>query len=342
MDSRIVESYAALAAGQPLVPFSYAAPALGGHEIRIEVSHCGVCYSDIHAIDDRFDITAYPFVPGHEIVGSVSEIGQDVTEFQVGDRVGVGWQGRSCGTCEWCRRGEEQLCKQVAKNGVWMPYGGFATSTVADSRFAYPLPNGLPAEDACVLLCAGITVYHALIRQRTPDLQHIGILGVGGLGHLAIQFAHAMGYRITAMSSSDSKKEEALAFGADDFLCTAEKDAFTHRGETFDLLFCTAHGSVRWNRLLECLKKHGKLILMGFPDMSFNPNDLVVHELTIQGSFIGNRAHMRDMLAFAQQHHIRPVIETMPMAKVNEAIERTRENKARYRIVLVSEHHQSG
>jgi len=337
MAGKIVEGYAALAAGQRLVPFAYEAPSLSGHEIRIQVTHCGVCYSDIHAIEDLYGATAYPFVPGHEIVGSITETGQDVREFQVGDRVGVGWQGRSCGTCEWCRRGEDQLCQNVVGNGVWMPYGGFASSTVADSRFAYPLPDGMPAEDACVLLCAGITVYHALNQHRTSDVQRIGIIGIGGLGHLAIQFAHTMGYHITVFSSSDSKKREALAFGADDFICTTEKDAFAHRGETFDLLFCTAHGSIRWNRLLDCIKKRGKLILMGFPDVALNPTDLVVHELTIQGSFIGNRVQMREMLAFAQQHQIRPVIETMPMSKVNEAIERIRDNKARYRIVLVND-----
>ena len=337
MSGSTVKGYAALSVGQPLVPFAYTAPLLGDHDIRVSVTHCGLCFSDIHAIDDLYAVTTYPFVPGHEIVGSVMEIGSSVTGFQMGDRVGIGWQGRSCGTCEWCRHGEEQLCNDVATNGVWIPYGGFATSVVADSRFAYLLPDEMPAEDVAVLLCAGITVYNGLIRNRTTDDQKIGIIGIGGLGHLAIQFAHAMGYHVTVLSSSGSKRDEAMAFGSDRFICTAEKGTLSDQNETFDLMFCTAHGDVHWEPLMEAMKKHGKLIMMGFANMKFNPTDLVVHELTIQGSFVGNRATMREMLDFANQHHIKPVVELMPMSRINEAIDLIKENKARYRIVLVND-----
>lgn len=332
-----VKGYAAMTAGQPLVPFTYAAPLLQAHEIRVAVTHCGLCYSDIHAIDDLYNITPYPFVPGHEIVGTVSETGDAVSGFQTGDRVCIGWQGRSCGTCEWCLRGEEQLCKGVAKNGVCVPFGGISESVVVDSRFAYPLPSDMPAEDAAVLLCAGLTVYHALSRYRTSGIQRIGIIGIGGLGHLAIQFAHAMGYHITVLSSSEAKRTEARQFGADQFICTSEKGVFKDLTESLDLLFCTAHGDIPWERLLESMKKRGILILMGFANISFNPTDLVVHELTLQGSFIGNQTQMREMLAFAQRHHIQPVVEQMPMSRINEAIDRVRQNKARYRIVLTND-----
>ncbi len=334
MSGLIVKGYAAQAAGHPLALISYEAPVLGDHEIRVDVTCCGLCYSDIHAIDDLYGVTTYPFVPGHEVVGTVSEIGQAVSGFQRGDRVGIGWQGRSCGECGWCRQGEEQLCDDVVTNGVWTPYGGFATSVVVDSRFAYLLPETLPSEDAAVLLCAGITVYHALFQHRTADVQRIGIIGIGGLGHLAIQFAHAMGYHITVFSSSESKRSEAMAFGADQFVCTSERGAFKGLSETFDLMFCTAHGNVRWEPVLGAMKKRGKVVMMGFADMAFNPTDLVVHELTIQGSFVGNRATMREMLAFAEKHDIRPVIEQMPMSRINEAIDRVRQSKVRYRIVL--------
>ena len=337
MSGLIVKGYAAQAAGQPLTLIDYEAPLLGDHEIRVNVTHCGLCYSDIHAIDDLYHITTYPFVPGHEIVGTVSEIGRDVSGFKPGERVGIGWQGRSCGTCEWCLRHEEQLCDDVTKNGVWMPYGGLATSVVVDSRFAYLLPEDMPPEDAAVLLCAGITVYNALIQYRTPDDQRIGIIGIGGLGHLAIMFAHAMGYHITVISSSESKKDEAFAFGADQFICTTEKGAFHGRNETFDLMFSTAHGNVRWEPILESMKKRGTLVMMGFADMAFNPTELVVHELTLQGSFVGNRTMMREMLAFARKHRIKPMVEQMPMSRINEAIEQIRNNKARYRIVLFND-----
>lgn len=332
----MVKGYAALAAGQPLEPITYEAPNLGYHDIRVDVTHCGLCYSDIHAIDDLYKITTYPFVPGHEIVGSVSEVGRAVSGLRLGERVGIGWQGRSCGTCEWCRRGEEQLCKAVAKNGVWIPYGGFATSVTVDSRFAYSLPDMMPAEDASVLLCSGITVYCALSRNRTSDVQRIGIIGIGGLGHLAIQFAHAMGYHVTVLSTSESKKTEAMSLGADQFIWTKEEKAFSKLTETFDLLFCTAHGDIQWGKLFASMKIRGKIIMMGFANVAFNPTDLIVHELTIQGSFVGNRTMMREMLDFAQKHHIKPLVEILPMSQINEAIERIRKNKVRYRIVLVN------
>ena len=334
MARTFVHGYAALAAGQPLVPYTYETPQLRDHEIRVHVTHCGLCYSDIHAIDNMYHVTSYPFVPGHEIVGIISETGRFVSELQLGDRVGIGWQGRSCGTCAWCQRGEEQLCKDVAKNGVWVPYGGFASSVTADSRFAYRLPDDMPAEDASVLLCSGITVFNALIRYRTDDVQHVGIVGIGGLGHLAIQFAHAMGYHTTVLSTSDSKRSESMLFGADQFVWVNEKDAFSDLTDTFDFLFCTAHGGIQWENLFESMKIRGKIIMMGFAEAAFNPTDLVVHELTIQGSFVGNRVMMRQMLDFARSHTIKPLIEKLPMSQINEAIDRIRKNKVRYRIVL--------
>ncbi len=336
MISKPVMGYAAMAAGQPLQPLSYPPPALGAHDVRITVTHCGLCYSDIHAIENFYNDIDYPFVPGHEIVGMVSELGSDPSGLQVGDRVGIGWQGRSCGQCEWCLKGEEQLCRDVVTNGVWVPYGGFASSVIADSRFVYPLPESMPAQTACVLLCAGISVYTPLKRYQAPDIRHIGIIGIGGLGHLAVQFAHSMGYRVTVLSSCASKREEALSLGADHFTCTQDKAGLKAMAQSLDLLLCTAHGDIRWESLLESLKIRGKMILVGFPNISFNPTDLVAHELTLQGSFVGNRATMREMLAFARQHQITPRVEMMPMSRVNEAIELVRQNKVRYRIVLVS------
>ncbi len=193
------------------------------------------------------------------------------------------------------------------------------------------------SEDAAVLLCSGIIVYNALKRYRTSDTQRIGIVGIGGLGHLAIQFAHAMGYHTTVLSTSESKRDECLLLGADDFVCIKEKSAYDNLVERSDLVFCTAHGNVRWGHLFDSMKKRGKIILMGFADMAFNPTDLVVHELSIHGSFVGNRAMMREMLEYTQLHHIKPMVETFPMSQINEAIDRLKNNKARYRIVLFNE-----
>ncbi|MFO7676741.1 MAG: NAD(P)-dependent alcohol dehydrogenase [bacterium] len=337
MSASTVSGYAARAAGRPLEPFAWQLPELGEHDVRVAVTHCGLCYSDVQAIDDFYGVTDYPFVPGHEIVGRVSAVGRAATGLKEGDRVGIGWQGRSCGRCEWCLRGEEQLCRDIVNSGTWVPYGGFSSSVVVDSRFAYPLPDKMPAETAAVLLCAGISVYAPLRSQAARGAREIGIIGVGGLGHLAIQFARALGCSVTAISSSAAKKEQALAFGATEFIADDDKAALRQAEFRFDTLLCTAHGDVRWGPLLATLKRRGSLMLVGFPEMAFNPTELVVHELSITGSFIGNRDTMKEMLSFAQEYGIAPWTELMPMSQVNEAIRRVRENKARYRVVLTND-----
>jgi D-arabinose 1-dehydrogenase-like Zn-dependent alcohol dehydrogenase len=195
----------------------------------------------------------------------------------------------------------------------------------------------MPSEVAAVLLCAGIAVYNPLRLYAKQSAQKIGIIGIGGLGHLAIQFAHALGYEVTVISSSPTKKEEALAFGADHFVASDDKDSFRKLEFNFDLLLCTAHGNINWEWLLTILKKRGKMVLVGFPDVALNSTDLVVHELSIIGSFLSNRATMREMLLFAQAHRIKPWIELMPMSKINEAVERVKQNKSRYRIVLIND-----
>lgn len=335
-DLRVL-GYAAKAVGQPLEPFEYAPPDLGENEVRVSVTHCGVCHTDIHAIEDYYGITAFPFVPGHEIVGYVSTVGPTVSGLKEGDRVGIGWQGRSCMQCEWCLKGEEQLCMDIVPSGTWVPYGGFSSSIVVDSRFAYLLPPAMPSQVAAVLVCAGITVYTPLREYKDESAQKVAIVGVGGLGHLAIQFAHALGWEVAAISSSPEKREQALTFGADCFIDTNDQATLRQFDYGFDLLICTASGGMNWESLLMTLKKKGRLVLLGFPDVSFNSTDLVAHQLSITGSFLGNRATMREMLMFAENHGIAPDIELMPMSQVNEAIQRVKENKARYRIVLFNE-----
>jgi uncharacterized zinc-type alcohol dehydrogenase-like protein len=327
-----------MAVGQPLKRFTYDPPELGVKDVRVSVSHCGICHTDIQAIDEFYDINyKYPFVPGHEIVGYVSEVGSEVSSLKVGDRVGIGWQGRSCMQCEYCLKGEEQLCMDIVDSATWIPYGGFSSSVVVDHRFAYTLPKAMPSEAAAVLMCAGITVYVPLSAYSGQPSQKLAIMGVGGLGHLAIQFAHALGYEVTVFSSSPDKQEQALAWGADAFIVSSDRDGFRKHIFYFDLVLCTATGQIDWNILLNIPKKAGRIVLVSFPDMTMNPTDLVAHNLSITGSFLGNRATMREMLAFAQANHITPMVETMPMTQVNEAMQRVKENKARYRIVLVNE-----
>ena len=337
MPPSTILGYAARAVGQPLEPFTYEPPQLGEHDVRVSVTHCGVCHTDIHAIDDYYGITTYPFVPGHEIVGYVSAVGREASGLKEGARVGIGWQGRSCMRCEWCLKGEEQLCMDIVQSGTWVPYGGFSSSVIVDSRFAYPLPEAMPSQVAAVLMCAGVTVYSPLRSYAAHPSPKIGIVGVGGLGHLAIQFARVLGYEVTAISSSPEKKEEALAFGADHFIVSDDRTGMRQVLFGFDLLLCTVSGRIDWELLVNTLKKNGRLVLLGFPDVVLNSTDLVAHQLSITGSFIGNRARMREMLSFAQAHGITPAVELMPMSRVNEALQRVRENKARYRIVLVND-----
>ena len=333
--SSTIRGYAAEAQGRPLKLQTFKAPKLGEYDVRISITHCGVCHTDVSAIDDYYEITKYPFVPGHEIVGYVSEVGSAVSGVKEGDRVGVGWQGRSCMKCEWCLSGEEHLCMDIVKAATWDPYGGFSTSVVADSRFAYHLPKGMRPENAAVLLCAGVTVYSPLrTYAKKGSAQKIGIVGVGGLGHLALQFAHAMGFEVTAISSSPKKEKEALGFGADHFIDSNDRDALRRLEFGFDLLLCTASTVDDLFALMETLKKRGEFVLVGFPNIDLRPIDLVSHELTISGSFLGNRKTMKEMLMFAQEYGIKPKIELMPMSQVNEALERVKNNEARYRIVL--------
>lgn len=330
--------YAAKTVGDPLEPFTYALPIMGEHEIIVGITHCGVCYTDVQGINDHYGIATFPFVPGHEIVGTVTAAGKAATEVKIGDRVGIGWQGRSCGQCEFCRQGDPQLCVDIDIDGVWKPYGGFSTAVVVDSRFAYPLPAGMPSETAAVLMCAGISVFNPLWTYAAGGGKKVGIIGVGGLGHLAIQFAHALGCEVTAISSTPEKEQEASQFGADHFLLVTDKDGMHKVHFTFDLVLYTSHAKGDWTEPLNLVKTRGKFVVVGFPDekVTLDPMEIIVHEMALTGSFIGNPAMMQRMLAFAQEKGIKPMVELLPMSQANEAVERIKANKVRYRIVLVN------
>jgi len=332
-----INGYAAMKQGAMLTPFSYDPPLLKKNEVRITITHCGLCGSDIQGIDDVYKIVEYPFVPGHEVVGHICEVGSEVQHSRIGERVGVGWQGRACMCCEWCLKGDVHLCMDVAYNGSWSPYGGFSSSIVVEDGFAYPLPDEMVSEEAAVLMCAGFTVFVPLSRNCTIPSLKIGIVGIGGLGHLAIQFAKALGYEVTAISSSPGKREEALMLGADRFIPVSDKAALNQAEFYFDMLYVTAHGGIAWGDMMKILKKRGKLFLSGFPQVDLCSVDLVSHELSIVGSFLGTQAEMREMLDFAYTHNIKPILELMLMSQVNQAIEKLRHNKARYRIVLVND-----
>jgi len=336
MSPLLTNGFAAKEIGASLEPISYVSPTVGECDVRVAITHCGVCHTDVHAIDDYFGITNFPFVPGHEVVGFVQEAGREVTGLKEGDRVGIGWQGRACGHCEWCQSGEEHLCRHIDKMGAWDPYGGFASSIVVDSRFTYGLPPRMSSAKAAPLMCAGLTAYSALRPHRASAGKRLAIVGIGGLGHLGIQFARALGFEVTAVSSKPDKEADALALGANHFLL-ADTASLGAAQFDFDLLLCTASTGFDWVELIDLVTKNGTFILASFPDVAFNSTDFVAHQVSLTGAFLGSPATMREMLLFAHEHNIEPVIELMPMSRVNEALGRVKSGKPRYRIVLVND-----
>jgi len=330
-----VHCQAALEARAALVAHEYEPAPLGAADVEIAVTHCGICHSDIHMIDNDWGMSRYPLVPGHEVVGTVRAVGAAVRHLTAGQRVGVGWQSASCGTCEWCVRGDDNCCPTWEATCVGRP-GGFATALRVDGRFAFPLPDGLPSETAAPLLCAGVTVYSPL--RHVAATARVGVIGVGGLGHLALQFARAWGCEVTAFSTSPDKAAEAQRFGAAHFVNSRADGALDRLASSFDLLICTASGAMRWAPWLNLLRPHGTLAVVGAVPGTFDDVGamaLIGGEKCIRGSAIGSRGVMQEMLAFAARHGIRAQVETAPLAAANAAVAKVRANQARYRMVLV-------
>jgi uncharacterized zinc-type alcohol dehydrogenase-like protein len=309
---------------------------LGPFDVEIAITHCGLCHSDIHLIDNDWGISHYPLVPGHEIVGTVRDHGSEVRHLATGQRVGVGWQAGSCLQCEWCLQGDEHCCPQQQATCVARP-GGFAEAIRVDGRFAHPLPNELTSERAAPLLCAGITVYTPLKLAVRPT-SRVGVIGVGGLGHLAIQFAAAWGCDVTAFSTTPEKEDEARRLGARHFVVTGNAKQMEQATSSIDFLMSAVTAPLDWNAWLAVLRPQGTLCLVGASPGALDvaPMALITGKKTIRGSAIGNRATMQEMLGFATHHCIAAQVEVMPLAEVNAAIHRVRENRVRYRVVLTN------
>ncbi|MBN2800296.1 MAG: NAD(P)-dependent alcohol dehydrogenase [Deltaproteobacteria bacterium] len=332
--------YAAAHPGAALSPHSWEPEALGEREVEVAISHCGLCHSDLHLVDNSWRVSAYPLVPGHEVVGKVTRVGASVRVLRVGQRVGVGWQSDSCGHCEYCLRGEENLCPELRATAI-RRHGGLADHIAVDERFAHPIPEGLPSEAAAPLLCAGATVYAPLRRYASPS-SRVGVLGVGGLGHLALQFARAMGCEVTAFSTREEKAAEARAMGAHHFHTTASGPR--RAKGALDLLLVTVHHDLDWRKWLNTLRPDGVLCFLGGPEQPLNipPGALIGGQRTITGSAITGRAGMREMLAFASRNGIVPRTELMGMDQINEAMERLRRGEVRYRVVLHTQRDELG
>jgi uncharacterized zinc-type alcohol dehydrogenase-like protein len=331
-----ISAFAALGAKQALVRHPYDPDPLRPMDVEIEISHCGVCHSDLHLIDDDWSRSTYPLVPGHEIVGKVSARGSEAS-YEVGQRVGVGWQRSACHECDLCKSGQENLCPDQEATCIGH-MGGFAERIRVDGRFAFALPDSLLAESAAPLLCGGVTVFAPMRRWGVRAGSRVGVIGIGGLGHLALRFARAMGAVVTAFTSSPDKRDEAQRLGAHDVTSsTVAREILGHKKE-LDFLLCTVPARVDWISYLQTLKPGGVLCLVGAPPglMQFPASLLLSGQRAVCGSDIGSPAAMREMLVFAAEAGIAAQVETVPMDRVNEAIQRVRDNRVRYRMVLAN------
>ena len=338
-----VAAYAAPSAAEPLAPATIERRDVGPTDVRIDIKFAGICHTDIHTVRGEWGPANYPLVPGHEIAGIVAEVGSAVTGFAVGDRVGVGCLVDSCGTCEACQRGEEQYCQAGpvltynSIGGDGLPtQGGYAQQIVVTQRFVCPIPNGLELDVAAPLLCAGITTYSPLRQWGVGPGTKVAIVGLGGLGHLAVKFAHALGAEVTVLSQTLAKREDGLALGAKHYHATSDAETFTALAGSFDLILNTVSAPIDLDAYLGLLKVGGVMVGVGAPGepMSLYATSLLLQRRTLTGSLIGGLPQTREMLEFAAEHGIGTEIETIGIGQVNEAYERVLASDVRYRFVI--------
>ena len=332
----MINGYAAMRAGGTLQPYQFAAATLGPSEIEIAISHCGICHSDLHLLDNDWGVSSYPLVPGHEIIGTVSRLGTEVAQLRQGQRVGVGWLAGSCMACEQCLSGNENLCRRSQPTCIGRP-GGYASHVRVDARFAAAVPDVLASESAAPLLCAGITVFAPLQRQKLKPASRVGVIGLGGLGHLAAQCAKAMGFEVTVFSTSAHKQDEAYSFGADRFVDSHAGGALSGAAGSCDMILTTAPVDLSWPEYLNLLKPNGHLCIVGASpgEVRVPAFALIDGQKSIGGSAVGSNGDIAEMLQFAAAHKIAPRIEPFALKNVNDALARLRHNRVRYRAVLV-------
>jgi uncharacterized zinc-type alcohol dehydrogenase-like protein len=332
-----IHGLAAHAAGAQLVPYKYQVEELGPNDVEVKISHCGVCHSDVHLIDNDWGMSKYPFIPGHEIVGMVTEVGSAVTDRKVGERVGIGWQSDSCGVCEWCRRGEEHLCPKAQSTCVGRN-GGYADAIRVNSRFAIPVPEVLESENVAPLLCGGITVYSPLRNWLARPASRVGVVGIGGLGHMGLQFAKAFGCEVTAFSTSKDKEAEARSLGANHFVNTRDTGALKKVSGCFDLILSTVSADQDFQGFVGALRPKGTLVVLGAAPspLQIAAFSLIGGQKAIAGSPTGSPGDLHEMLDVAARHGVKAITETFAMKDANKAVERVKKNKVRYRAVLTN------
>ena len=330
-------------AGAPLEPTTIESRDLRDDDVRIDIKFAGICHSDIHQVREEWGTAIFPMVPGHEIAGVVAEVGPGVTKYQVGDRVGVGCLVDSCGECEFCKDGEEQFCAKGAVptyNGEGYDgektMGGYSQQVVVSERFAVGIPEGIGLDVAAPLLCAGITTYTPLKRWGAGPGSKVAVIGLGGLGHMAVKIAVAMGAEVTVLSRTLAKKDDGLALGATNYVATNDDAALKGLRSSFDIIINTVSANLQIDTYLAMLRPLGALANVGLPSDAWQvaPGSVVNGSRVLAGSNIGGIAATQEMLDFCAEHHIGATIETISADQVNEAYDRVVEGDVRYRFVI--------
>ena len=330
-----IDAWAATAAGQPLVPYSYDPGPLGREEVEIAVEHCGLCHSDLSIIDNEWGFSAYPVVGGHEVVGKVVALGDGAKGLKLGQRVGLGWMSASCMTCQSCLQGQPQLCRAGVPTIVGH-HGGFASRVRAHWLWVCPIPAGLDPAKAGPLLCGGITVFEPLLNFGIKPIHRVGVVGIGGLGHMALKFARAWGCEVTAFTSSAAKRQEALELGAHRVVSSVEASEMKALAGQLDMVLVTVNVMLNWRALMSTLAPNGRLHVVGvLPQaMEIEAFALIGGQRSVSGSPTGSRQDIDTMLAFAARHRIEPQTEHFALDRINDALAHLRAGKARYRVVL--------
>lgn len=338
------KSYAALSETSPLAPYEFDRRDVGSHDVLISIEYCGVCHSDLHQARGEWGASVFPMVPGHEIVGTIQQVGKNVSNAKVGDFVGVGCFVDSCRACSSCNEGLEQYCEghlSLTYNGTeqdqkTITQGGYSSQIVVNENYIVHVPGSLDRKAVAPLLCAGITTYSPLMNWKIGKGTKLGILGLGGLGHMGVKFGVALGADVTVISTSESKRVDAENLGARDFLLSTDEQAVAKAQESFDFILDTVSGEHDLNVTLNLIKRDGTLILVGVPPKApeVHPFSLIPRRRAVAGSMIGGIAETQSMLDFCAKHNIVSDVEIVAMADINDAFERMSRGDVRYRFVI--------
>ncbi len=335
--------YAAKEAKASLTPFSFERRNILDCDVMIDIQYCGICHTDIHQVKNEWGRSTYPMVPGHEIIGNVLQVGSQVTRFKVGDKVGVGCFVDSCRNCDACRQGLEQYCSNVLttyngieKDGKTPTQGGYSNKIIVDENYILRMPDNLVTEHAAPLLCAGITLYSPLMKWKAGPGKKVAIIGLGGLGHIGVKIAHALGAEVSVLSHSLKKQEDAKKMGADNFYSTSDPKTFEKLEGYFDIIINTVSTEINLNQYLNLLRLDGTIVVVGVPekDAQLSAYSLISARRNLAGSLIGGISETQEMLDFCSKHNISCDVELIPIQKVNEAYERILNSDVRYRFVI--------